>query len=656
MLKEYDDLDLDDLFDDIEDIEDSEVPTSEEKKKPKKKKEEQSIKKNAEYDESEDFDELEAANYAELGLRGESGYDDQLEDIEESHGIVKEEDLQDGSERGIEGTILNRSHQITSRAKTGTNGIKAETVDSKRLRESYIAGYKEDGTPFYNFNSGKKILDLEEIMNSGSEYVIKKYTKYMGELYFKECSKEEARDMVVCGHYSHKFQGYFGLINVGVYTQGRLVGVASFGGLMNPESYRKFGDFKKGEVIELNRLWIDDELGMNTETMILSASWKIIRKNHPEVKVVQSFADGRLGAGTIYKASNFKYYGVETTKFFQNKETKVISHKVGIENTKAPSSMCKINKAFCEGKLEQFTVNTYRYVYPLYDDVVITMPEVTKRVPMLDKKGRPVFETSIVDEYDKNDAKVKQIAYNPKTGEIEMNPDGTPKKVKAKVQLDENGKPVINPETGFKRVVITNPYKQLMHEVPDYPKYNFSKITATEEEMWRSYPVELAYRSYILSYIFKYTDEDGSLLCDFFENFIINKWGKRALVEALANSFKNDTIQEFVNIRSEAIKVILKYKNLVSENGVDALLEVKELSEESRKFIWNYYQETCNGNAVTTDRLASGKHKLNSEEAQKLVLGADRFTQLNSVKGEYDKLMERFGVKSHKPKEGVIGF
>ena len=78
MLKQYDDLDLDDLFDDIEDIEDSEVPTSEEKKKPKKKKEEQSIKKNAEYDESEDFDELEAANYAELGLRGESGFDDQL--------------------------------------------------------------------------------------------------------------------------------------------------------------------------------------------------------------------------------------------------------------------------------------------------------------------------------------------------------------------------------------------------------------------------------------------------------------------------------------------------------------------------------------------------------------------------------------------------
>lgn len=290
---------------------------------------------------------------------------------------VSSEDLEDGSTIGYQGTVINKSHIKTSLNKSGAVGVRAETEASRKLRESYIFSTKEDGTPIYNFNEDGAILDMEELISQG-ELVIKKETKHMGTLYFKECTKEEARDMIICGHYSHKFQGYFGKVNVGVYTEGRLVGVASFGGLMNPNSFKNFGDFGKDEILELNRLWVDDELGMNTETMLLSASWKIMRQAHPEIKVVQSFADGRLGAGTIYKATGFKYYGVESTLFFQDKVTKVISHKVGIENTKVPLSFMRLNVKYLQGRLQQFKVNTYRYIYPLYDVV---------EVPVLDESG-----------------------------------------------------------------------------------------------------------------------------------------------------------------------------------------------------------------------------------------------------------------------------
>ena len=56
-------------------------------------------------------------------------------------------------------------------------------------------------------------------------------------------------------------------------------------------------------------MWIDDTLGKNAESVLIAASLKLLRKADPNIVAVQSFADGRLGCGTIYKASNFRYYG-----------------------------------------------------------------------------------------------------------------------------------------------------------------------------------------------------------------------------------------------------------------------------------------------------------------------------------------------------------
>lgn len=202
----------------------------------------------------------------------------------------------------------------------------------------------------------------------------------LGKLLFKEITYNLAKELILKNHYSHKWNTAFGKVNIGVFkfeNPHKCIGVASFGNLMNPNSYKNLNSgFDAKNVIELNRLWIDDCLGKNAETILLGACWKIIRNDYKDIKAVQSFADGRLGCGTIYKASNFDYYGYTESLFYENIETGETQHKVPMENTKRPDGMIRLNSLYCEGKLKPFTVKTYRYIYPLYKNTKI---ELTKQ-------------------------------------------------------------------------------------------------------------------------------------------------------------------------------------------------------------------------------------------------------------------------------------
>jgi hypothetical protein len=204
-----------------------------------------------------------------------------------------------------------------------------------------------------------------------------KQSKINGELVMKEVEMEVAKKMIVENHYSHKWNTAFGKINIGVFKDERLLGVASFGNLMNPKSYKSISkDFNQNSIVELNRLWIDDELGMNSETILISSSFKIIKALYPEIKAIQSFADGRLGCGTIYKASNFKYYGYTESLFYEDVVTGETHHKVPMENTKRPTRMIDLNLKYTKGLLKPFKVKTYKYICPLYKKVKIDLKEL----------------------------------------------------------------------------------------------------------------------------------------------------------------------------------------------------------------------------------------------------------------------------------------
>lgn len=214
---------------------------------------------------------------------------------------------------------------------------------------------------------------------------IVKESRLLGTLVMREVDFAIAKEMIIKNHYSKKWNTSFGKINIGVFKDDVLLGVAVFGNLMNPNSYTNVSDLGKDSVIELNRLWISDELGHNAETILISSSFKIIKEEHPEIHFVQSFADGRLGVGTIYKASNFKYFGYTESLFYEDVDTGEVYHKVPLENTKRPLGFLGKNVRFLAGKLKPFKVKTYRYIYPLYrrDRNKIKLEE--KSYPVYDK-------------------------------------------------------------------------------------------------------------------------------------------------------------------------------------------------------------------------------------------------------------------------------
>lgn len=204
------------------------------------------------------------------------------------------------------------------------------------------------------------------------DYVVKKRSDGT-ELLIKEIDYHVAKDMIIKNHYSRKWNSSFGKHNYGIFEDDRLLGVAVYGNLMNPKSAKNIVD--SGKVIELNRLWIDDELGHNTETMMLSATFTLLR-NNTDYEAVQSFADGRLGCGTIYKASNFKYYGYEESVFYEHIETKETFHQAPLDNTKRPRQFLLLNMLKMQNKLVPFKVKTYKYIIPLRKKVKIKLKEL----------------------------------------------------------------------------------------------------------------------------------------------------------------------------------------------------------------------------------------------------------------------------------------
>lgn len=198
---------------------------------------------------------------------------------------------------------------------------------------------------------------------------ILKHTSTLGDLIIKPVAKSIAKELIVKNHYSHKWNNAgFGIRNYGIFRASNpntCLGVAVYGYMKNPKAKIFNHPWPDAWMCELNRMWIDDCLGKNAESILISASLKLLHRDEPRCVAVQSFADGRLGCGTIYKASNFKYYGYHVTTFLRNKRTGEVSHDQNFTNTTSPSVFLRCNIGLLLGDYEAFTVKTYRYIYPL---------------------------------------------------------------------------------------------------------------------------------------------------------------------------------------------------------------------------------------------------------------------------------------------------
>lgn len=216
---------------------------------------------------------------------------------------------------------------------------------------------------------------------------ILKETSALGRLIIKPVDKALAKDLIIKNHYSHKWnEGGFGKYNFGIFqadAPDKCLGVAVYRYMKNPRAKLFTHPNPKAWMCELNRMWIDDVLGHNAESILIAASIKLLRKLAPDCVAVQSFADGRLGCGTIYKAANFRYFGFHYTRFLRNRRTGEITHEQILTNTTSPSAYLRSNVAFLLGDFEVLVVKTYRYIYPLCKHFQFVKPE--KPYPQYEK-------------------------------------------------------------------------------------------------------------------------------------------------------------------------------------------------------------------------------------------------------------------------------
>lgn len=223
---------------------------------------------------------------------------------------------------------------------------------------------------------------------------IRKATKSLGVLVIKPITRERAREMIIAGHYSHKWQANFGKHSFGIFRAGAeseadCLGVAAFGYMKTPKARIFTCDVPGGWMCELNRMWIDDSLGKNAETVLLGASFKLLRRVDPTIVAVQSFADGRVGCGTIYKAANFQYFGFHWSTFFLNEKSGEVYHEQILNNSTCASGFMRSNVALLAGDLQAFRVKTYRYIYPLHPSFRFTGAGKMKPYPPYEKGVEP---------------------------------------------------------------------------------------------------------------------------------------------------------------------------------------------------------------------------------------------------------------------------
>lgn len=153
----------------------------------------------------------------------------------------------------------------------------------------------------------------------------------------------------------------------GVFQKEQLLGALTFGYVKNPGTQCSIvKETGPKEYLELNRMWLSDDLGKNSESQCIGMALRFLKRRHPEIQWIQSFADGRVGVGTIYQASNFWYLGRHKTtfwklrgKWFHEQLMTVRTEKRVRPGTRAWILQENRNKA------KPYTFWQYRYLYPL---------------------------------------------------------------------------------------------------------------------------------------------------------------------------------------------------------------------------------------------------------------------------------------------------
>lgn len=118
-----------------------------------------------------------------------------------------------------------------------------------------------------------------------------------------DLSAQSAAKIVVLNHYLHRRPPIS--YSHALRENGEIVGVVTYGVPASRHLQKSACPSDPDNVIELNRLWVDDRCPHNTESWFVSRS---LRRLPP--RIIVSYADPTFGhAGYLYRALNFRYAG-----------------------------------------------------------------------------------------------------------------------------------------------------------------------------------------------------------------------------------------------------------------------------------------------------------------------------------------------------------
>jgi hypothetical protein len=135
-------------------------------------------------------------------------------------------------------------------------------------------------------------------------------------IYVAEISKDVAKEMIVKYHYSHAWtmcRYALGIFYKGgsgdFFDSDKLIGCMIYGFPVGRRAWSSISDrIDKDSVLELTRLYIDDGYGKNIESYALGQSFKWLRENDSNIKMLISYADpAQAHLGIIYQATNWLY-------------------------------------------------------------------------------------------------------------------------------------------------------------------------------------------------------------------------------------------------------------------------------------------------------------------------------------------------------------
>lgn len=102
-------------------------------------------------------------------------------------------------------------------------------------------------------------------------------------------------------------------VALGLYVDGVLGGVITYGTIPRNNAEAICGPEHAASVLELTRLALYDWLPRNSESWLISQSFRWLRQHRPDVRLLISYADQAQGhVGTIYQATNWIYTGAST--------------------------------------------------------------------------------------------------------------------------------------------------------------------------------------------------------------------------------------------------------------------------------------------------------------------------------------------------------